>query len=88
MPEELNLDASVRALRPRSSRHASWDSEMSKWSIGSPATGGQQDRSVRTAPSIRVKHYEEETEKEDCEEETQEEDHSTTDIHTSESAKE
>lgn len=67
MPEELNLDASVRALRPRSSRHASWDSEMSKWSIGSPATGGQQDRSVRTAPSIRVKHYEEETEKEDCE---------------------
>jgi hypothetical protein len=62
LPEETNLDASVRALRPRSSRHASWDSEMSKWSIGSP---GAQDRSVRTAPSIRVKPVDADKEEEE-----------------------
>jgi len=57
LPEEPNLDASVRALRPRSSRHGSWDSEVSKWSAGSP---GGQERSVRTAPSLRVKAAEKE----------------------------
>lgn len=62
LPEEPNLDASVRALRPRSSRHASWDSEISKWSMGSP---GPMDRSVRTAPSVRIKSAEKEEEEEE-----------------------
>jgi hypothetical protein len=69
LPEEPNLDASVRALRPRSSRHASWDSEVSKWSAGSP---GVQERSVRTAPSLRLKTAEKEEDEDDEDSKTQE----------------
>ncbi|KAI5120498.1 hypothetical protein M0805_000083 [Coniferiporia weirii] len=54
--EELN--ASVRALRPRSSRRDSWESEVSRWSAGASVLGGLgsmgRERSVRTAPSYRT----------------------------------
>ena len=58
---ELTLedrDASVRALRPRSSRRGSWESEVSRWSAGISALGAHgpmgRERSVRTAPSFRT----------------------------------
>ncbi|EJD01026.1 uncharacterized protein FOMMEDRAFT_147687 [Fomitiporia mediterranea MF3/22] len=50
-------NASVRALRPRSARRDSWESEMSRWSAGVSylgAFGHGRDRSVRTAPSFRT----------------------------------
>ncbi|TDL29301.1 hypothetical protein BD410DRAFT_779671 [Rickenella mellea] len=51
-------DASVRALRPRSSRRGSWDSEASGWSARVSGVGsggfGMRERSVRTAPSYRT----------------------------------
>lgn len=51
-------DASVRALRPRSSRRGSWDSEASGWSARVSGMGGMgligRERSVRTAPSFRT----------------------------------
>lgn len=51
-------NASVRALRPRSARRDSWESEMSRWSAGVSVLGalgpGGRDRSVRTAPSFRT----------------------------------
>lgn len=34
MDAERDADASMRALRPRSSRRPSWDSEVSGWSAG------------------------------------------------------
>lgn len=34
--DERDMDASVRALRPRSSRRGSWESEMSRWSARGP----------------------------------------------------
>ena len=37
---ERDVDASVRALRPRSSRRGSWDSEVSGWSARILGTGG------------------------------------------------
>lgn len=50
--------ASVRALRPRSSRRDSWESEVSRWSAGVSVLGtlaaNGRDRSVRTAPSFRT----------------------------------
>ncbi|PPQ70127.1 hypothetical protein CVT24_003874 [Panaeolus cyanescens] len=37
--EERDFDASVRALRPRSSRRGSWESEASRWSARVQGTG-------------------------------------------------
>lgn len=58
---ELDRDASMRALRPRSSRRGSWESEASRWSAavsGNTGTGGLsalgRGGSVRTAPSFRT----------------------------------
>jgi hypothetical protein len=34
--DDRDVDASVRALRPRSSRRGSWESEMSRWSARGP----------------------------------------------------
>ena len=50
---DRDVDASVRALRPRSSRRGSWDSEASDWSapVGS---AGTPSRSVWTTNSIRT----------------------------------
>ena len=50
---DRDVDASVRALRPRSSRRGSWDSEGSDWSapIGS---AGTPSRSVWTTNSVRT----------------------------------
>lgn len=49
-------NASIRALRPRSARRDSWESEMSRWSAGASILGalGGHDRSIRTAPSFRT----------------------------------
>lgn len=53
-------DSSVRALRPRSERRNSWESEASRWSAGASLTLGAglgglgRDRSLRTAPSFRT----------------------------------
>lgn len=49
-------EASVRALRPRSSRRGSWESEASRWSAGMGSVLGNLagGRSVRTAPSYRT----------------------------------
>ncbi|PFH52868.1 hypothetical protein AMATHDRAFT_56424 [Amanita thiersii Skay4041] len=56
--EERDLDASVRALRPRSSRRGSWESEVSGWSARiqlSPGTPSlQRDKSVWTTNSVRT----------------------------------
>lgn len=56
--DERDIDASVRALRPRSSRRGSWESEASRWSArvqngtGTPSVA--RDRSLWTANSIRT----------------------------------
>jgi hypothetical protein len=56
--EERDIGASVRALRPRSSRRGSWDSEVSGWSArigqgpGTPSL--TRDRSLWTANSVRT----------------------------------
>ncbi len=56
--DERDLDASVRALRPRSSRRGSWESEASGWSariLQSPGTPSlAREKSVRTANSIKT----------------------------------
>jgi hypothetical protein len=57
--EDRDIDASVRALRPRSSRRGSWDSEASGWSarIGAGGAGTPslaRDRSLWTSNSIRT----------------------------------
>ncbi|KAF4619291.1 hypothetical protein D9613_005479 [Agrocybe pediades] len=53
--EERDFDASVRALRPRSSRRGSWESEASKWSAGVQGTPSlARDRSLWTANSLRT----------------------------------
>lgn len=56
-----DVDASVRALRPRSSRRGSWESEASKWSAhfgngtGPPGTpSALRDRSLWTSASLRT----------------------------------
>ena len=58
---DQDVDASVRALRPRSSRRGSWDSAMSGWSanvaLGSaaaPSPGGVRSKSMWTAGSFRT----------------------------------
>ncbi|KAG6911666.1 hypothetical protein DXG01_007916 [Tephrocybe rancida] len=55
--EERDVDASVRALRPRSSRRGSWESEASRWSArvqggGTPSLA--RERSLRTSNSIKT----------------------------------
>lgn len=53
--EERDFDASVRALRPRSSRRGSWESEASRWSArggGTPSLA--RDRSLWTSNSVRT----------------------------------
>ena len=56
----LDRDASLRALRPRSSRRGSWESEASRWSAAVSGTGTGvlsvlgRGGSVRTAPSFRT----------------------------------
>ncbi|KAI0773950.1 hypothetical protein C8Q74DRAFT_1201281 [Fomes fomentarius] len=51
-----DVDASVRALRPRSSRRGSWDSTVSGWSanvaVGAPSPGGARSKSVWTSGSL------------------------------------
>ncbi|KAI0700703.1 hypothetical protein BC835DRAFT_1325942 [Cytidiella melzeri] len=54
-----DVDASVRALRPRSSRRGSWESEASGWSahLGNGTPGAPsvlRDRSLWTTPSVRT----------------------------------
>ncbi|KIY72881.1 hypothetical protein CYLTODRAFT_440195 [Cylindrobasidium torrendii FP15055 ss-10] len=54
--DERDVDASVRALRPRSSRRGSWESEVSRWSariqLGSPSLA--RERSLWTSNSVRT----------------------------------
>ena len=56
--DERDVDASVRALRPRSSRRGSWESEASRWSardhlgLGTPSL--VRERSLWTANSVRT----------------------------------
>jgi hypothetical protein len=57
---DKDVDASVRALRPRSSRRGSWGSELSGWSarLGGGAIGGNtslsRERSLWTTNSMRT----------------------------------
>lgn len=54
--DERDVDASVRALRPRSSRRGSWESEVSRWSariqVGTPSL--VRERSLWTTNSVRT----------------------------------
>ncbi|EAU84951.1 hypothetical protein CC1G_00470 [Coprinopsis cinerea okayama7 len=56
--DDRDIDASVRALRPRSSRRGSWESEASRWSARVHAGGGTpslaRERSLWTTNSIRT----------------------------------
>lgn len=55
--EERDFDASLRALRPRSSRRGSWESEVSRWSARIQGTGSPslvRERSLWTSNSIRT----------------------------------
>ncbi|KAG6855041.1 hypothetical protein C0991_005970 [Blastosporella zonata] len=56
--EERDVDASVRALRPRSSRRGSWESEASRWSARVHNGGGTpslaREMSLRTPNSIKT----------------------------------
>jgi len=53
---ERDVDASIRALRPRSSRRGSWESEASDWSapVGPGMSTGTPSRSVWTTNSNRT----------------------------------
>lgn len=53
---ERDVDASIRALRPRSSRRGSWESEASDWSapVGPGMSIGTPSRSVWTTNSNRT----------------------------------
>lgn len=53
---DRDVDASIRALRPRSSRRGSWDSEASDWSapVGTGMSTGTPSRSVWTSNSNRT----------------------------------
>lgn len=53
---DRDVDASVRALRPRSSRRGSWESEASEWSarVGTGPGSMLRDRSFRTSYSVRT----------------------------------
>ncbi|KAF8076195.1 hypothetical protein FPV67DRAFT_1470688 [Lyophyllum atratum] len=56
--EERDVDASVRALRPRSSRRGSWESEASRWSarvqLGAGTPSLARERSLRTTNSVKT----------------------------------
>ncbi|KAF5369902.1 hypothetical protein D9758_001237 [Tetrapyrgos nigripes] len=56
--DDRDADASLRALRPRSTRRGSWESEASRWSARIQAGTGTpslaRDRSLWTANSIRT----------------------------------
>ncbi|KAG6837930.1 hypothetical protein H0H93_008324 [Arthromyces matolae] len=56
--DERDVDASVRALRPRSTRRGSWESEASRWSARVPPGTGTpsltRERSQRTSTSIKT----------------------------------
>lgn len=55
--EEREINASVRALRPRSSRRGSWESEASRWSARDQVPAGSsfaRERSLRVSGSIRT----------------------------------
>ncbi|THV03292.1 hypothetical protein K435DRAFT_774981 [Dendrothele bispora CBS 962.96] len=56
--DDRDADASVRALRPRSTRRGSWESEASRWSariqIGTGTPSLARDRSLWTTNSIRT----------------------------------
>jgi hypothetical protein len=56
--EERDVDASVRALRPRSSRRGSWESEASRWSardqLGTGTPSFARERSLWTTNSVRT----------------------------------
>ncbi|KAI0829435.1 hypothetical protein BC628DRAFT_1136430 [Trametes gibbosa] len=57
-----DVDASVRALRPRSSRRGSWDSNVSGWSanvalgsaVGTPSPGGIRTKGLWRSGSLRT----------------------------------
>ncbi|KAI0663035.1 hypothetical protein C8Q70DRAFT_1127632 [Cubamyces menziesii] len=53
-----DVDASVRALRPRSSRRGSWDSTVSGWSanvaLGTPSPGGVKSKGLWRSGSFRT----------------------------------
>ncbi|KAI0676849.1 hypothetical protein C8Q78DRAFT_999820 [Trametes maxima] len=57
-----DVDASVRALRPRSSRRGSWDSTVSGWSanvalnsaVGAPSPGGIRSKGLWRSGSLRT----------------------------------
>jgi len=53
---DRDVDASIRALRPRSSRRGSWESEASDWSapVGAGMSTGTPSRSVWTTNSNRT----------------------------------
>jgi hypothetical protein len=56
--DERDVDASVRALRPRSSRRGSWDSEESGWSAGlQQAPSVLPDKSLWSANSVRTEGF-------------------------------
>ncbi|KNZ74440.1 hypothetical protein J132_06952 [Termitomyces sp. J132] len=56
--DERDVDASVRALRPRSTRRGSWESEASGWSariqVGAGTPSLIRERSQRTSNSIKT----------------------------------
>ena len=49
---DRDVDASVRALRPRSSRRGSWESGASRWSAAVTGSGYPRNRSLWTSNSI------------------------------------
>ncbi|KAI0721885.1 hypothetical protein C8T65DRAFT_629548 [Cerioporus squamosus] len=58
---DQDVAASMRALRPRSSRRGSWDSTVSGWSanvpgsaVGAPSPGGVRSKSLWTSGSYRT----------------------------------
>lgn len=51
---DRDVNASVRALRPRSSRRGSWESEASGWSAAVTGSGYPRNRSLWTSNSIGV----------------------------------
>lgn len=51
---DRDVNASVRALRPRSSRRGSWESEASGWSAAVYGSGRPRNRSLWTSYSIGV----------------------------------
>ncbi|TFK29312.1 hypothetical protein FA15DRAFT_664245 [Coprinopsis marcescibilis] len=56
--DDRDIDASVRALRPRSSRRGSWESEVSRWSARVQTRNGTpslvRERSLWTTNSVRT----------------------------------